>query len=82
MRALAGVDHIIHGGDIGRPEIIPALCRIAPVTAIRGNVDVGDWAAAYPDTALVSLGGRRIHILHDRKTLQLDPLARGIDVVI
>lgn len=82
MRALAGVDHIIHGGDIGRPEIIPALCRIAPVTAIRGNVDVGDWAAAYPDTALVSLGGRSIHILHDRKTLQLDLLARGIDVVI
>lgn len=81
-RVLAGVDQIIHGGDIGRPELIPALRQIAPVTAIRGNVDVGDWAATYPDTALVSLGGRTIHILHDRKTLQFDPRARGIDVVI
>ena len=49
-RRLAGVDHIIHGGDIGRPEIIEALRRIAPVAAIRGNVDIGDWAAAYPET--------------------------------
>jgi putative phosphoesterase len=81
-RCLAGVDHIIHGGDIGRPEIIDALRRIAPVTAIRGNVDTGDWAAGFPDTAQVSLGGRTIHILHDLKTLQLDPVARGIDVVI
>jgi uncharacterized protein len=42
-RRLAGVDHIIHGGDIGRPEIIDALRRIAPVTAIRGNMDIDDW---------------------------------------
>ena len=54
-RRLAGVDHIIHGGDIGRSEIIDALRRIAPVTAIRGNVDIGDWAAAYPETELVRL---------------------------
>jgi uncharacterized protein len=47
-RRLAGVDHIIHGGDIGGAEIIEALRRIAPVTTIRGNVDIGDWAAAYP----------------------------------
>ena len=45
-RRLAGVDHIIHGGDIGRREIIDALRRIAPVTAIRGNVDIDDWAVA------------------------------------
>jgi putative phosphoesterase len=81
-RRLAGVDHIIHGGDIGRPEIIEALRRIAPVTAIRGNVDIGDWAVAYPETKLVRLAGRSIYILHDLKTLQLDPIARGIDVVV
>ena len=79
---LAGVDHIIHGGDIGRPEIIDALRRIAPVTAIRGNVDNGEWSVAYPETKLVRLAGRSIYVLHDLKMLQLDPIARGIDVVV
>jgi putative phosphoesterase len=81
-RRLAGVDHIIHGGDIGRPEIIDALRRIAPVTAIRGNVDIDDWAAAYPETEVVRLAGKSIYVLHDLKTLQIDPIARGIDVVV
>ncbi|HEY6735412.1 MAG TPA: metallophosphoesterase family protein [Roseiarcus sp.] len=81
-RRLAGVDHIIHGGDIGRPEIIDALRRIAPVTAIRGNVDIGDWAVTYPETKLVRLAGRSIYVLHDLKTLQIDPIAHGIDVVV
>jgi putative phosphoesterase len=79
---LAGVDHIIHGGDIGRPEIINALRRIAPVTAIRGNVDIEDWAAAYPETEVVRLAGKAVYVLHDLKTLQIDPIARGIDVVV
>jgi hypothetical protein len=79
---LAGVDHIIHGGDIGRPDIIDALRRIAPVTAISGNVDTGDWAIAYAETELVCLAGRSIYVLHDLKTLPIDPVARGIDVVV
>jgi predicted phosphodiesterase len=53
-RFLAGVDHIIHGGDIGNPDIIATLRRIAPVTAIRGNVDTGRWADAYAETVLSS----------------------------
>jgi putative phosphoesterase len=81
-RRLAGVNHIIHGGDIGRPEIIDALRRIAPVTAIRGNVDIGAWAAAYPETAAVRLAGKSIYVLHDLKTLQIDPIAHDIDVVV
>jgi uncharacterized protein len=81
-RRLAGVDHIIHGGDIGRPEIIDALRRIAPVTAIRGNMDIDDWAAAYPETEVVRLAGKTIYVLHDLKTLQIDPIACGIDVVV
>ena len=81
-RRLAGVDHIIHGGDIGRREIIDALRRIAPVTAIRGNVDIDDWAAAYPETEVVRLAGKAIYVLHDLKTLQIDPIARGINVVV
>jgi uncharacterized protein len=79
---LAGVAHIIHAGDIGRPEVIAGLRRIAPVTAIRGNVDTRDWAEQYPDTDLVRLGGRSIYVLHDLKELQLDPVLRGLDVVV
>jgi len=81
-RCLSGVDHIIHGGDIGRPDIIASLRRFAPVTAIRGNVDTAGWADDYPETELVSLAGRSIFVLHDRKTLQIDPVVRGIDVVV
>jgi putative phosphoesterase len=80
-RGLTGVDHIIHAGDIGRPEIVEALRRIAPVTAIRGNVDGGEWAREYPDTKLLRLAGKSIYILHDLKTLQADPGA-GVDVII
>jgi len=80
-RGLRGVDHIIHAGDIGRPEIVDALRRIAPVTAIRGNVDSGEWARDYPDTNLVRLAGKSIYVLHDLKTLKVDPGA-GIDVIV
>jgi putative phosphoesterase len=78
---LAGVDHIIHAGDIGRPEIVDALRRIAPVTAILGNADSGEWAREYPDTTLVRLAGKSIYVLHDLKTLHADP-GTGIDVIV
>jgi putative phosphoesterase len=78
---LAGVDHIVHAGDIGCPEIVDALRRIAPVTAVRGNVDNGEWAHEYPDTKLVRLAGKLIYVLHDLKTLQVD-LGAGIDVIV
>jgi putative phosphoesterase len=80
-RGLTGVNHIIHAGDIGRPEIVDALRRIAPVTAIRGNVDCGEWAREYPDTKLLRLAGKSIYVLHDLKTLQADSAA-GIDVIV
>jgi putative phosphoesterase len=79
-RRLTGVDHIIHAGDIGRPEIVDALRRIAPVTAIRGNVDSDEWASEYPATKLVRLAGKSIYVLHDLKTLQVD--TAGIDVIV
>src|SRR3954452_24718608 len=78
---LAGVEHIVHAGDIGRPEIIDTLRRIAPVTAVRGNVDNGEWAREYPDTTLLRLAGKSIYILHDLKTLQAHP-GSGIDVIV
>jgi putative phosphoesterase len=80
-RRLAGVDHIVHAGDIGRPEIVDALRRIAPVTAIRGNVDSGEWAREYADTELVRLAEKSIYIVHDLNTLHIDARA-GIDVII
>jgi putative phosphoesterase len=79
-RHLMGVDHIVHAGDIGRPEIIDALRRIAPVIAIRGNVDSGAWAREYPDTKRMRLAGKSIYVLHDLKTLQVDPA--GFDVIV
>ncbi|HTC99300.1 MAG TPA: metallophosphoesterase family protein [Bradyrhizobium sp.] len=81
-QCLAGVAHIIHAGDIGRPEVIAGLRRIAPVMAIKGNVDTADWAARYPDTRTIKLGGRVIYVLHDVNELKLDPVSDGIDVVI
>jgi len=79
---LAGVDRIIHAGDIGRLEIIDRLGLIAPVTAIRGNVDKAPWAKVFRDTETLRLGGRAIHVLHDLHDLQCDPASRGISVVI
>ena len=82
IKQLAGADHIIHAGDIGSPEVIEGLRRIAPTTAIRGNVDTGEWAKDYPDTELVVLGRRTFYVLHNLKEIKLDPRASGFDVVI
>ena len=79
---LAGTDHIIHAGDIGAPKVIEGLRRIAPTTAIKGNIDIGEWAMDYPDTELVALGGRTLYVLHNLKEIKLDPAASGIDVII
>lgn len=81
-RCLAGVDHIIHGGDVGSPDIVTALRRIAPVTAIRGNVDTGAWANDFPEIQTVRLADRLIFVLHDLKTLQMDPISFGIEVIV
>ena len=62
--------------------MISELRKIAPLTAIRGNTDKGEWAAEHPHTALVKLGGRSIYVLHNLKELDLDPAAAGIDVVV
>lgn len=79
---LAGVAHIVHAGDIGRPEVIAGLRRIAPVAAIRGNVDTGHWAEGYPDMRMVRLAGCFIYVVHDLRDMQLDPTSCGVDVVI
>jgi uncharacterized protein len=80
--ALAGVDHIIHAGDIGTPDILERLQRIAPVTAVRGNNDKGPWADPLPATAIVDICGQRLYVLHDIADLDVDPVADGIAAII
>jgi putative phosphoesterase len=82
LDALAGVTHIIHAGDIGNPEIVPRLRQVAPVTAIRGNVDTQAWALELPMWEVVTLAGRTIYVVHDVGDLDLDPAAAGFDLVI
>jgi len=82
VNVLRGSDRILHAGDIGAPEIIEALAQIAPVTAIRGNVDTGSWARALPETEVVEAGNVTIYMLHDLGQLGLNPEAAGFRVVI
>jgi uncharacterized protein len=82
LRRLRGVDRIVHAGDIGSPDVLRALAAVAPVTAVRGNNDRGSWALALPETAVLVAGKVRLHILHDVKTLAVDPQAAAIDAVI
>ena len=82
VAVLAGVEHILHAGDVGDPAILEALRNIAPVTAIRGNVDVSGDCARLSETELVELGGVGIYMLHDLNALDLNPIAAGVAVVI
>jgi uncharacterized protein len=82
IRALRGSDRILHAGDIGAPEILDALAQIAPVAAVRGNVDTEHWARALPETEVVEAGGVSIYMLHDLGQLDLKPQAAGFRVVI
>lgn len=78
----AGASHIIHAGDIGAEHVLQGLRRIAPVTAIRGNVDSGGWTQSYRDTETVRLGRHVFYVLHDLNGLQSKPAPDGTDVVI
>src|SRR5258705_11743970 len=82
IAALRGVDHILHAGDIGVPEILDRLRELAPVTAVRGNVDREPWAAALRETELVEVEDISIYMLHDLGQLDLKPEAAGFRVVI
>ena len=82
LPALAGVAHILHAGDVGDPETLTVLRRIAPVTAIRGNIDRSGPCALLPATEAIELGGCLIYMIHALEDLDLHPQAAGIGVVL
>src|SRR5215813_15356437 len=82
IHALRGSDLIIHAGDVGDPAIIETLRNIAPVFAVRGNIDKGDWAAKLPMTELVEAGQCLFFVLHDIAELDLDPAVAGFAAVV
>jgi uncharacterized protein len=82
LQALRGSDIILHAGDVGRPDVLGHLMAIAPVVAVRGNVDGGPWAASLAHTENLSFGGHSLHMLHALTDLAIDPVATGISAVI
>jgi len=82
LRALEGVDLILHAGDVGGPKILEKLRTIAPVAAIRGNVDTGAWADALPLTEVVETGAATIYMLHILKDLYVNPGIAGFAIVV
>ena len=82
LPALAGVEHILHLGDVGDATILKTLEKIAPVTAIRGNVDRSGPCSRLPETEVVLFEGRYIYMLHDVHTLHLDPAAAKFAAVL
>lgn len=82
LDVLAGCERIIHAGDVGEESILGKLEAVAPVEAVRGNVDLEPWARRLPATRVVELGKVAVYVLHDLLELDLEPEAAGIDVVV
>jgi putative phosphoesterase len=82
LKALRGSDSIVHAGDIGDPDILKRLAAVAPVTAVRGNNDLGADYADVPETAVLDVDGVRILVLHDLAELALDAEAEGFQAVV
>jgi putative phosphoesterase len=82
LRALRGCELIIHAGDVGDAAILESLRKLAPVVAVRGNVDTAPWANALPLTAVAEAGSVSIYVLHDLQQLDVNPRAAGFQIVI
>jgi putative phosphoesterase len=82
VAALQGSERIIHAGDIGDPAILDRLSEVAPVTAVRGNVDRESWTKDIPETNVLEIEGVSIYVLHILESLDLKPEAAGIHAVI
>src|ERR1700680_2250051 len=82
LTALKGSNLIIHAGDVGKPGIIEQLRAVAPVLAVRGNIDKGAWASQLPMTAVVEAHSVLIYVLHDVQQLDLAPAAAEFNIVV
>lgn len=82
LSALRGSDVVLLAGDVGKEEVLRKLEGVAPLVAIRGNVDLGGWAKNLPDQRTVEIAGHKIHLLHNIAELHIDPAAEGIAVVV
>ena len=82
ISALGGSNYIVHAGDIGSPEVLAQLSEIAPVTAIRGNIDKADWASQYSEKKSWRSARDLIYVIHNIYDLDLDPVAAEFDVVV
>jgi putative phosphoesterase len=82
VQHLRGCELIVHCGDIGDPAVLEALRDLAPVRAVRGNIDKGAWAASFPSTDIVEVGSHRLYVLHDLAELDVDPAAAGFSAVL
>ena len=82
VMAFAGVDCILHAGDVGRPEILDELRQIAPVTAVRGNVDTSDWADGLPYDTVMTIEGFDLYMLHNLRQMEICPKAANMAAVI
>jgi putative phosphoesterase len=82
LEALHDSQLILHAGDVGKPEILTALGQLAPVIAVRGNVDTADWAKSLPETAVAQAGDVLLYVLHDVHALDLNPAGAGFHVVV
>jgi len=82
LTALQGSDYIIHAGDIGDPTILDRLAEIAPMTAVRGNIDKAAWAKKIPTTNVLEVAGVSIYVLHDLADLDLKPEAAHFAAVV
>ncbi|MGE3166326.1 MAG: metallophosphoesterase family protein [Planctomycetota bacterium] len=82
VAALREVEVVLHAGDVCRPEVLAALRELAPLHAVRGNCDRGDWAAELPRCDTIELGAHLVHMVHRQEDLDLAPEAAGISVVI
>lgn len=82
LGALKGVEMILHAGDVGKQEVLDTLNKIAPVVAVRGNNDKGEWGQSLPDWEVVEIGDVSIYMLHDLKEIDISPADAGIRVVV
>ena len=82
VAVLAGCDLIVHAGDVGSPAVLAGLRRVAPVLAVRGNVDIESWARDLPESEVAQVGDASLYVLHDLARLDLDPAAAGFAAVV